>query len=835
MSNPPEPPKPRQLAVAGSHPKAPPQPTPPPSSAGLHLELSKVLELERAKGFTNQAVIGGLDGFLRRLQDRAAGTPLPPLPKPSYTALSPEQRQRWAERAQRWLKTRREELAQPSTKPAKERPATAARATRAREAAAPTLQSPVTALGGVSGALAIKLRRLGVSTIGDLFYLFPRHHNDYSQITPIAQLRPEETQTIVAAVWQAQAITMGRLPATEAVVGDDTGNLRVIWFRQPYLAPQFRPGAQLVLSGRVGLYRHRLEMQNPDWELLDTAQVGVEPERPVHAGRLVPVYPLTEGLPPRTLRRLVKAALDGFLEQVGDFMPAPLRSRQRLLPLPQALKQAHFPDSNELLTLARQRLAFDELFLIQLRVLQWRHDWQAGQAGCPIPPSPEVLEAFLDSLPFSPTRAQRRVLDEIVADMAWPRPMRRLLEGEVGSGKTVVATAALLSAVAAGYQGAFMAPTEILAEQHFASLKGLLGAGDEAVATLPYLPRPVRLARLTGSTRHKEALYQALAQGEIDLVVGTHALIQEGVEFARLGLAVVDEQHRFGVEQRAALRQKGQHPHLLVMTATPIPRTLALTLYGDLDLSVIDEMPPGRQEIKTRYLQPQQRGAAYRFVHDQVADGRQAFVICPLVEESERLEVRAAVVEYERLQREVFPDLRLGLLHGRMSSTEKDEVMRAFRAGKLDILVATPVVEVGVDVPNATVMLVEGADRFGLSQLHQFRGRVGRGQHQSYCLLLAESPSQEARERLKIIESTQDGFALAEEDLRLRGPGEFFGTRQSGLPELRVARLSDRALIELARDEANRLLLEDPNLEKDEHRALAQRLTLMPRLGGDLS
>ncbi|MES0278806.1 MAG: ATP-dependent DNA helicase RecG, partial [Dehalococcoidales bacterium] len=412
-------------------------------------------------------------------------------------------------------------------------------------------------------------------------------------------------------------------------------------------------------------------------------------------------------------------------------------------------------------------------------------------------------------------------------------PMSRLLQGEVGSGKTVVATAALLMAAANGCQASLMAPTEILAEQHFASIGKLLSLAATEETEDGYLKsysgllkRPFTLALLLGDSKAavKKELKKRIKAGEIDIVIGTHALIQKGVTFKRLALAVIDEQHRFGVGQRSALRQKGHNPHMLVMTATPIPRTLALTLYGDLDLSVIDELPPGRQPIKTKWLKPQQRQSAYAFLKKQIAGGRQAFIICPLVEESEAIAARAAVAEYESLSREVFAELRLGLIHGRMSAKEKDEVMRHFHGRQLDILVSTPVVEVGIDVPNATVMLIESADRFGLSQLHQFRGRVGRGEEQSYCMLLSEALSEVGKQRLDVIESVQDGFALAEEDLKLRGPGEFFGTRQSGQPDLRMARLSDIALLELARSEALNIFAADPDLGKAGHHPLAKEL-----------
>jgi ATP-dependent DNA helicase RecG len=410
--------------------------------------------------------------------------------------------------------------------------------------------------------------------------------------------------------------------------------------------------------------------------------------------------------------------------------------------------------------------------------------------------------------------------------------MCRLLQGEVGSGKTVVAAAALLVAAANGYQGAFMAPTEILAEQHFATICQLLSKlgheeGEGYFRSYSgFLERPLRVALLMGDIKQagKRKIQKQIQAGEIDIVIGTHAIVQKGVEFKKLGLAVVDEQHRFGVEQRSALREKGFNPHMLVMTATPIPRTLALTLYGDLDLSVISELPPGRQTVKTKWLRPNQRESAYAFIRKQVAGGRQAFILCPLIEESDAIVAQAAVVEYERLSQEVFPDLKVGLLHGRLASLEKDTAMESFRSGNLDILVSTPVIEVGIDIPNATVMLIESADRFGLSQLHQFRGRVGRGREQSYCMLLAENPSEVGRERLDIRENVQDGFKLAEEDLKMRGPGEFFGTRQSGLPDLRMAKISDVALLELARSEAIKLFQVDPGLERAEQRLLAQEL-----------
>ena len=544
------------------------------------------------------------------------------------------------------------------------------------------------------------------------------------------------------------------------------------------------------------------------------------------------------------MRSLVKTVIDRWSGKIHDFLPEEIKKENGLLDLRQAIRQVHFPDDYESITQARKRLAFDELLFIQLGALSKKRKWQEDQPGKAIISNASMVNQILGCLSYTLTGAQKRVLDEILSDMGKLKSMSRLLQGEVGSGKTIIAIVALLNSVANGYSGALMAPTGILAEQHFTNLRKLLSQlGEEGnIADGIYLYKgslsfPVRICLLTGSLNEKERsfLRGEIQNGEVDIVIGTHALIQEDVEFNNLGLVVIDEQHRFGVLQRSALRQKGYNPHMLVMTATPIPRTLALTLYGDLDLSVIDELPPGRQEIQTRWLAQEQRDRAYSFIRRKVNEGEQAFIICPLIEESEAIEAKAAVSEYERLSQEVFPDLRLGLLHGRMSVDIKDEVMQHFRDGKLDILVSTPVVEVGVDVPNATVMLIEAADRFGLSQLHQFRGRVGRGDKPSYCLLLSGAASAEGRQRLKYMEEIRNGFDLAEKDLELRGPGEFFGTRQSGLPELRMAKLSDVQLLEQARREAISIFKRDPDLKRPEHLLLINELSRVWPKNGEWS
>ena len=722
---------------------------------------------------------------------------------------------------------------QPSVIPGPSQPEAAPASLSRPRAVVVGLDSPVLMVPGVSGIYGGRLARLGVHTIRDLLYLFPRRYNDFSTMRKIAQLKVGEVETIAGTVRDIENVTTKRgLVRTTAVIADETGTVEAVWFNQPYIAQTLTKGRQVVLSGKVDLYLGHPVFPTPEYEL-------VEGEDLIHTARLVPVYPLTEGVGARWLRRLQKKVVDRWAPEVVDHLPPAVRQSASLPDLPTALLQIHFPDDPESLERARRRLAFDEFLQIQLGLLLRRRDWRESQTGTPLRVDPAVVSGFLATLPFALTSGQGRALDEILADLTRPTPMARLLQGDVGSGKTVVAAAAVRVALANGLQAAIMAPTEILAEQHFRTFARLLGAEGEALAgaTVGAGERPPVIRLLTGSLRdvEKARTRQEIATGQADVVVGTQAIIQESVEFARLGLVIIDEQHRFGVMQRAALRQKGYSPHVLVMTATPIPRTLALTIYGDLDISLISELPPGRQAIKTRWLGPRERERAYGFIRKEVNQGRQVFVICPLVEESEVLEVKAATEEYERLRTDIFPDLRLGLLHGRMRPQEKEATMRAFRDRELDILVSTPVVEVGIDVPNATVMLIEGADRFGLSQLHQFRGRVGRGSDQSYCLLLSDKPSEEARTRLGIIETTQDGFRLAEEDLKLRGPGEFFGVRQSGLPDLKVAKLADVGILEQARAEALKLFAADPRLEQPENRALQLQVARFWQAKGDLS
>lgn len=709
------------------------------------------------------------------------------------------------------------------------------------------LRADVTAVPNVGPAAAAKLRSLGIRTIRDLLFYFPRQHLNYSKLTKIADIPFQEVTTTIGLIWEVETKRMnsGR-SRTVASIGDETGRLNVSWFNQSYLQKQLAAakGQWVLVTGIKQRFGNKVEFTVRSHEL-------PEREEALNTGRLVPIYPLTEGLNAKSIRRYTKWAADYCADKVPDHLPPWLRTTGRLMPLPEAVSQIHYPETEQALEHARRRLAFDELFLIQLGMQERRMRWQQeapqgnafqidltkifldaeqlppipSESPTQVPDDESALSATLWStistdqpfeatLPFRFTGAQRRVTQEIFGDLARSRPMSRLLQGDVGAGKTAVAAATLLLAALNGFQGAIMAPTELLAEQHARSISAMLE------------PFGIKTVLLTGSlkTRERTLGKNALESGEALVAIGTHALIQEDVLFRHLGLVIIDEQHRFGVEQREALRHKGYHPHMLVMTATPIPRTLALTLYGDLDVSVIDQLPPGRLRIITRWRAGQKRNEANYLIAQQVAEGRQAFIICPLIEESESLAAKAATVEYERLGREVFPKLRLGLLHGAMKPAEKDQIMRDFRDHKLDILVATSVIEVGIDVPNATVMVIEDADRFGLSQLHQFRGRVGRGKHQSYCYVLSADASIQAQDRLVIFEQTDDGFKLSEHDLRLRGPGDFIGVRQSGMPELKIADLNDVGLIETARDLASQIWEADPYLHRPEHSALRERM-----------
>jgi len=825
-------------------------------------QLRDVLSRELDAGGRNDAFQGGLDELLR-LQARGEmpGSALlrmvAALPAEGYASLPSTDREIWLRRA---LATVRQELSEDgappsptshSKKPARKAPAKkaaprAAAATAAPKRVAPSriadgaagLDAPIEMAGtGLRGQALPKLEKLGIVTVRDALQHYPFRYVDFAHATPISALRAGQDATVRGTVEKSRLIPLGRggrMNSTEVIVSDGMGRIQAVFFNQPFQTKNFPVGSEVALAGKVSTFRGRMGFNNPDWERLDRGE----------SGRMIPVYHSTEGLAQRTLRGAIEKVIDRFLDRLEDHLPESMRKRHDLMGLKEAVREVHYPTSEAALAEANRRLAFDELLAVQIGAVARKREWQA-EGPAPAIEDHAAAEAFLATLPFELTASQHKVLAEVRADLQRSVPMSRLLEGDVGSGKTAVALAAMLDLVAAGYQAVLMAPTEVLAEQHYRTVCRLLsGEPEPPITGLVRVPDPtadggsrqIRVVLLTGSTLAKErrAAAEAIRHGGAHLIVGTHALIQEGVDYHRLGLAVVDEQHRFGVKQRGDLRRKGAEsaasrggtltPHLLAMSATPIPRSLALTLYGDLDLSIIDELPPGRTPIDTRFLTPIERTAAFRHAREEIDAGRQVFVICPLVEGSQTVESRAATEEYERLRTEEFPDLgargRILLLHGRMASKEKDRVMRAFADHEADILVSTAVVEVGIDVPNATVMIIEGADRFGLAQLHQFRGRVGRGEHPSRCYLLADDPTPDAEERLSIMERTRDGFELAEADLQLRGPGDLFGTAQSGMPTLRVASLLDAPLIDAARKEAEALLDADPDLKSEENRAL---------------
>ncbi len=676
------------------------------------------------------------------------------------------------------------------------------------------LNASLTVLAGVGPRHAAMLTRLGLNTLGDMLYNFPRRYEDYSKLKPIRDVFYGEQLTVIGEVTtvSSRQARGKKMTIVEAVINDGTGGLRLTWYNRPWLVNQLKVGEAISVSGHVEQYLGRLVMNSPEWEPVEVENL--------HTNRIVPIYSLTANVNQRWIRTLTKQVVTYWAPKITDHLPETIRQAAGLPDLGTALLQAHLPDTDAKLQAARQRLAFDEIFFLQTGVLRQRRDWQSAP-GRTFEVTDAWVEDRLASLPFTLTSAQKKAIGDIRIDLKSGKPMNRLLQGDVGSGKTVVAALAAAMVNLGGAQAAIMAPTSILADQHFRTFQNVL-AGENGVL----IPEQIRMLVGDTSASDKEDIRAGLSSGELKIVIGTHALIEDPITFADLQYVVVDEQHRFGVEQRAALRSKGTNPHLLVMTATPIPRSLALTIYGDLDLSVMDELPPGRQTIPTYILNPLDRERGYTLIRSQVREGHQAFIIFPLVEESEKSELLAATQEHEHLQKEIFPDLKLGLLHGRMKGDEKDAVMLAFREKQFDILVSTTVVEVGVDVPNATVMMIEGANRFGLAQLHQLRGRVGRSEAQSTCLLVPEHEDAAENERLKAMAETNDGFVLAERDLQQRGPGEFLGTRQAGYAtSLKMASLSDIQLIEKARTQAQALFARDPELIDPENSLLAEALT----------
>ncbi|MDO8535390.1 MAG: ATP-dependent DNA helicase RecG, partial [Candidatus Omnitrophota bacterium] len=679
---------------------------------------------------------------------------------------------------------------------------------------------------GVGPRKSEHLAKVGLNTIEDILYYLPKRYEDRSRVTAIKDLRPGEARTV-----QGEIITLSSrtsrsgAPIFQAVVTDLTGSIHAVWFNQPYLRDTLKVGDKVILYGKVEIY-DRLQMIQPEYEVLEeeialSAPPHNDKVNSLNIGRIVPVYSLTAQLTQRFLRSMIFKTIAEYVKFATERLPTYIIARQRLVDIKFALRNIHFPTNFEMLEKAYKRIVFEEFFILQLALAirkkghgpeeaAFGHSMMAG----------ELSESFKKALPFELTAAQKKALVEIEHDMSGTKPMNRLLEGDVGSGKTVVAAHALVLAVQNGFQSVIMAPTEVLARQHFIGLSELL------------MPLGINVVLLIGGmdAKTRDKVYSEIKDKKADVVVGTHAIIQGSVEFKNLGLAVIDEQHKFGVAQRAMMRQKGLNPHVLIMTATPIPRTLALTVYGDLDISTIKELPKGRKPIATYWVEENKRDEMYGFIREELTAGRQAYVVCPLISRELGVGSResgrsSAVDTFERLRDKVFTDYEVGLLHGKMSTKEKDKVMKDFKKGKINVLVSTVVIEVGIDIPNASVMMIENADRFGLSQLHQLRGRIGRGGYESYCILLADPRTNAAAERLKAIEGTLDGFEIAEADMELRGPGEIFGTMQHGLPEIRFGNLAkDFGIMELARKEAFALIEKDPNLMEEHHQLLKKSL-----------
>lgn len=673
------------------------------------------------------------------------------------------------------------------------------------------LTTKVQFVPGCGPERAQRLERLGVATVRDLLFLFPRDYQDLTDLRTVAQLEEGKLVSVLAEVVE---VDLRGTSAGRSVLGvllrQDTDHIRALWFNQPFMRERFRPGQRLLLAGKP-------KMNGGRWEMVHPQVQNVESDEESPRGELLPVYPLTEGLQQRHLRRLLRTVLDACGELVDEVFPPSYLAEHNLLAIRQALPQVHFPQSREQLELARRRFVYQELFVLQLALALKRHAVRSTASAIPLDATAKIDARIRRLFPFALTDGQNRIIREIAADLSLPHPMNRLLEGDVGSGKTAVAVYAMLLAVAHGAQAVMMAPTEVLARQHIRTLeKFLAGSQVQTVLLAGSLPRAARREVLAG-----------LASGQTQIVVGTQAVLEEDVAFQRLGLVVIDEQHKFGVEQRLALRQAGVQPHYLVMTATPIPRTVGMALYGDLDISQLRERPPGRQPVHTYLAPAEEQEKWWEFFRKQLREGRQGYVIVPLIEGSEKIQAASLEEAYESLANGELEAFRLNLVHGRMKAAEKDTVMQAFADGEIQVLVATSVVEVGVDVPNATVMTILGADRFGLAQLHQLRGRINRGSHPGYCCLLADRAGDDVDERLAAIVRSQDGFELAEIDFDLRGPGDLMGTRQHGLPPLRIADLRrDMTIVEEARADAQALVAVDSDLSGPEH-ALLRRMVLV--------
>jgi ATP-dependent DNA helicase RecG len=665
------------------------------------------------------------------------------------------------------------------------------------------LQTPLTLASRIYKMYSTRLENLGITTVGDFLFHLPSRYEDYSLVSKTNQIQIGETVTIQGQVLDIKTNYMrgGRIKTMQkATVTDDTGSIELTWFNQPFLTKTILPGSTISASGTVQRFGKKLSLSSPEFEILYDGQGGA-----IHTARLIPIYPETKGVSSKWLRRQIHNILEQYESEIHEYMPQTILEKNHFMNLLEALKEVHYPRTLETATQARERLAFDELFLLQLASKTRRDAWEKQKQTQPyeIKKFQKQIEACITSLPFQLTGAQQKAIDEILSDLIKNKPMNRLLQGDVGSGKTVVAAVAMYTAYLNGFQSVLMAPTEILANQHYKSIEKLLS------------PLGVKVDLVTGSKKYESRIKKKKDEThdssfiihDSHIIVGTHAVLNEKLQFKNLGLIIIDEQQRFGVEQRGLIKQKGENPHLLTMTATPIPRTVALTMYGDLDLSYLNEMPIGRKKVKTWVVPPEKRDAAYVWIKKQIQEtDSQTFIVCPFIEPSESMEtVKAVNKEYERLSKDVYNDLHLGLLHGKLKAKEKDEVLQKFKNKEFDILVATPVVEVGIDVPNATIIMIEAAERFGLAQLHQLRGRVGRGEKQSYCLLFTDSRSSLNSQRLKGMETIFSGAELAELDLRLRGPGNLYGTAQHGIPKLKVASFSDQIMIQKARYSADEI------------------------------
>ena len=676
------------------------------------------------------------------------------------------------------------------------------------------LYADIQSINGIGQKNSRLFYKLGINTVYNLLRYYPRRYQDFSQLKPINKLNFGDELTVIGTISQdlnTRTTKNGRLKISETAISDGTGSLRIIWFNKPFLSKQLYQGVSIVVSGKIDVYLGRLVINNPEWELLDKEQL--------HTNRIVPIYPLTAGITQRQMRKIINHNLAFWSKRVKEYFPTELITHEDLPLISEAISQVHFPENEEKLSLAKKRFAFEEIFFLQLGVFVQKRDWIKATAE-KYQLSENDKKNIALSLPYQLTAAQNTAISEITSDLMLGNPMNRLLQGDVGSGKTVVARFAIEAIIKNGAQAAVLSPTSILAEQHYRTLTAMLIASGSI--------KMDEIAILIGSTPQKarKVIFEGLASGKIKVIIGTHALLEDPVIFNNLQLAVIDEQHRFGVEQRNLLKKKGNSPHLLVMTATPIPRSLALTIYGDLEVSIIDEMPAGRQPVETHILQPGERKKAYDLIRSQIIKGFQAFIVYPMIEGEDEEDYTAAVNEHERISKHVFPDLKVGLMHGKLKPDEKDKVMQAFRNHEFDIMVSTTVIEVGVDIPNASIVLIEGANHFGLAQLHQIRGRVGRNSDKSYCLLIPDDESGIENERLQAMVKSNDGFELADIDLKLRGPGEFLGTRQSGFVTLRFANITDLAMIERCRNQAQKILSTDPELAKPEFQLLYQELCL---------